>query len=127
MIAEIGSEKAKETISSAEIPNNLKNAYVSIEDERFYKHNGVDIKRTGAAIVSYIIHRGSYSFGGSSITQQVVKNLTGDSSGKVTRKVKEWGKAIILDSALDKDEILSLYLNVIYVGPNIYGVETGSK
>ena len=127
VIAEIGSEKAKETISSAEIPNNLKNAYVSIEDERFYKHNGVDVKRTGAAIVSYIIHRGSYSFGGSSITQQVVKNLTGDSSGKVTRKVKEWGKAIILDSTLDKDEILSLYLNVIYVGPNIYGIETGSK
>lgn len=127
VIAEIGSEKAKQTISSAEIPANLKNAYVSIEDERYYKHNGVDIKRTGAAIVSYVIHRGSYSFGGSSITQQVVKNLTGDSSGKVTRKVKEWGKAIILDSTLDKDEILSLYLNVIYVGPNIYGVETGSK
>ena len=127
VIAEIGSEKAKETITASKIPDNLKNAYVSIEDERFYKHKGVDVKRTGAAIVSYITHRGSYSFGGSSITQQVVKNLTGDSSGKVTRKVKEWGKAITLESFMDKDEILTLYLNIIYVGPNIYGVETGSK
>ena len=56
-IAEIGSEKAKNKISASEIPSNLKNAYVSIEDERFYKHHGVDVKRTSAAIVSYVFHR----------------------------------------------------------------------
>ncbi len=127
-IAEIGSEKAKNKISATEIPSNLKNAYVSIEDERFYKHHGVDVKkRTGAAIVSYVFHRGSSSFGGSSITQQVVKNLTGDSSSKISRKVNEWGKAVILESFMSKDEILALYLNIIYVGPNVYGIETGAN
>ena len=126
-IAEIGSEKAKNKISATEIPSNLKNAYVSIEDERFYKHHGVDVKRTGAAIVSYVFHRGSSSFGGSSITQQVVKNLTGDSSSKISRKVNEWGKAAILESFMSKDEILALYLNIIYVGPNVYGIETGAN
>ena len=126
-IAEIGSEKAKNKIPASEIPNNLKNAYVAIEDERFYKHHGVDVKRTSAAIVSYVFHRGSSSFGGSSITQQVVKNLTGDSSNKISRKVNEWGKATVLESFMSKDEIMSLYLNIIYVGPNIYGIETGAN
>ena len=127
IIAEIGGEKAKNKIFASEIPNNLKNAYVAIEDERFYKHHGVDIKRTGAAVVSYVFHRGSSSFGGSTITQQVVKNLTGDSSNKITRKVKEWGKAATLETFMSKDEILSLYLNIIYVGPNVYGIETGAN
>lgn len=126
-IAEIGSEKAKNKIPASEIPSNLKNAYVAIEDERFYKHHGVDVKRTSAAIVSYVFHRGSSSFGGSSITQQVVKNLTGDSSSKISRKVNEWGKALILESFMNKDEILALYLNIIYVGPNVYGIETGAN
>lgn len=62
-IAKLGSEKKKITVSSNEIPSNLKNAYVAIEDERFYSHNGVDIKRTASAIGSYVIHFGSSSFG----------------------------------------------------------------
>ncbi len=127
IIAELGSEKKKETIKLSEMPNNLKNAYVAIEDERFYSHKGVDIKRTGAAIASYIFHAGSSSYGGSTITQQLVKNLTGDSTDSITRKVKEWWKASQLETCLTKDEILEAYLNIIYVGPNLYGVETGSK
>ncbi|MEI3394886.1 MAG: transglycosylase domain-containing protein [Clostridia bacterium] len=91
-IAEIGSEKTKEKIKAEEIPSNLKNAYVAIEDERYYKHGGIDVKRTTSAIISYVFHRGSSSFGGSSITQQLVKNLTGDSSNKISRKVNEWKK-----------------------------------
>ena len=126
-IAEIGSEKTKEKIKAEEIPSNLKNAYVAIEDERYYKHGGVDVKRTTSAIISYVFHRGSSSFGGSSITQQLVKNLTGDSSNKISRKVNEWEKAITIESFMSKDEILELYLNIIYVGPNIYGVESGSQ
>lgn len=126
-IAEIGSEKTKEKIKAEEIPSNLKNAYVAIEDERYYKHGGIDVKRTTSAIISYVFHRGSSSFGGSSITQQLVKNLTGDSSNKISRKVNEWEKAITIESFMSKDEILELYLNIIYVGPNIYGVESGSQ
>lgn len=76
IIATLGEEKKKITVSSEEIPTILKNAYVSIEDERFYNHHGVDIKRTGSAIINYIIHFGKSSFGGSTITQQLVKNLT---------------------------------------------------
>lgn len=126
-IAEIGNSKIKSNISFSEIPDYLKNAYVSIEDQRFYKHSGVDLPRTGAAILSYIKNLGSSSFGGSSITQQLVKNLTGDNSSKVTRKINEWIKAFALEGVLEKDEILEAYLNIIYVGPNIYGVEMGAK
>lgn len=126
-IAEIGNSKIRSNISISEIPNYLKNAYVSIEDQRFYKHSGVDLPRTGAAILSYVKNLGSSSFGGSSITQQLVKNLTGDNSSKITRKINEWIKAFALEAVLEKDEILEAYLNVIYVGPNIYGVEMGAK
>ena len=126
-IAELGSERKKINVEIEEIPSNIKNAYVAIEDERFYNHHGIDIKRTGSAILSYIFHFGSSSYGGSTITQQLVKNLTGDNTDSVFRKVKEWWKAYLLESYFSKDEILEMYLNVIYIGPNIYGVQTGSK
>lgn len=126
-IAEIGSNKNKKYIKLASMPDNLKNAYVAIEDERFYSHIGIDVKRTGAAIFSYVFHFGSSSYGGSTITQQLVKNLTGDNTDSITRKAKEWWKACQLETCTSKDEILEAYLNVIYVGPNVYGVEAGSK
>ncbi len=122
-----GDEKKKSNISFEEMPDNLKNAYVAIEDERFYKHSGVDIKRTASAIFNYVIHFGSSSFGGSTITQQLVKNITGDNTDSVTRKVKEWWKAWLLETKLSKEEILEGYLNIIYVGPSIYGVDSGAK
>ena len=127
VIAELGSERKKIKVENEDMPENLKNAYVSIEDERYYKHHGVDIKRTGSAIINYVIHIGNSSFGGSTITQQLVKNLTGDNSGAISRKVKEWWKAYLLECYFSKEEILDMYLNVIYVGPNIYGVGAGSK
>ena len=114
-IATLGSEIKKKVVSYNEIPDNLKNAYVAIEDERFYSHGGVDIKRTASAIGSYIIHFGSSSFGGSTITQQLVKNLTGDATDSITRKVTEWWKAWQLETCLSKDEILDTYLNIIYI------------
>ena len=122
-----GDEKKKSNISFEEMPDNLKNAYVAIEDERFYKHSGVDIKRTASAIFNYVIHFGSSSFGGSTITQQLVKNLTGDTSDSIFRKVKEWWQAWLLETKLSKEEILEGYLNIIYVGPSIYGVDSGAK
>ena len=116
IIATLGVERKNKKISLQDMPENLKNAYVAIEDERFYNHHGIDIKRTGGAILSYVIHFGSSSYGGSTITQQLVKNLTGDSTDSITRKVKEWWKAFVLEMALSKDEILETYLNIIYVG-----------
>ena len=126
-IGEIGSERNRKNISFKEMPDNLKNAYVAIEDERFYKHGGVDIKRTGAATLNYIFSFGKASFGGSTITQQLVKNLTGNTKATITRKVDEWTKAMALEVAMSKEEILEAYLNIIYVGPNVYGVETGAE
>ena len=127
VIATLGTQRKNIPISFEEMPENLKNAYVSIEDERFYSHHGVDIKRTGSAILSYIFNFGSSSYGGSTITQQLVKNLTGDTTNSAIRKVKEWWKAWILETSLSKEEILEGYLNIIYVGPNVYGVEAGAK
>lgn len=127
IIAEIGNSKKTKNVPLSEIPDNLINAYISIEDQRFYSHSGVDLPRTAAAIFTYIKNLGSSSFGGSSITQQLVKNLTGDNSSSIIRKVNEWIKAFALEASLEKDEILQAYLNIIYVGPNIYGVELGAN
>ena len=126
-IAVIGNERNRENISIDEMPENLKNAYVAIEDQRFYSHFGIDIKRTGAATLNYIKNFGKASFGGSTITQQLVKNLTGNTESTISRKFEEWKYAIALEVAMSKDEILESYLNIIYVGPNIYGVQTGAK
>lgn len=126
-IATLGCEKKNLIVQVDNIPNNLKNAYVAIEDERFYSHGGIDIKRTGGAIISYITHFGKSSYGGSTITQQLVKNLTGDTTDSITRKVNEWFKAWQLETCLSKDKILEEYLNLIYVGPNMYGIETASQ
>ncbi len=126
-IAEIGCERIRENVTLDKIPNNLKNSYVAIEDQRYYKHHGIDILRTSSAIFHYIIKRGSADFGGSSITQQLVKNLTGDNSNSASRKIKEWIYALSLEKNMSKDKILESYLNIIYVGPNIYGVQSGAK
>lgn len=97
-LAELSGDENRKIIKLDQMPENLKNAYVAIEDERFYKHNGVDFKRTAAAVAQYVIHAGKSSFGGSTITQQLVKNITKDDerSGKegVIRKVKEWAESL---------------------------------
>ncbi|MEG1142629.1 MAG: biosynthetic peptidoglycan transglycosylase [Clostridia bacterium] len=108
------------------IPINLKIAVVSIEDERFYDHKGVDFKRSIAATFSYIINKGDSEFGGSTITQQLIKNTTKDDNRKWTRKVREWVRAIYIESKLSKDQILTEYLNCIYLGNSNYGVNKAS-
>ena len=123
VLAQIGAERHRENINYDEIPQKLVNAYISIEDKRYFSHQGIDIKRTASAIFSYVIHRGSSSFGGSTITQQLVKNLTGDDSATASRKVREWFYALILNFSFSKEEILEAYLNIIYTGPNIYGIK----
>ena len=125
-IATLGAEKNQEIVSMSQIPDNLKNAYISIEDERFYSHFGVDVKRTSAAILNHFTKKSS-SFGGSTITQQLVKNLTGDKDNKISRKVSEWFRAWSLELKYSKEDILEEYFNIIYVGPNMYGVQIASK
>lgn len=127
IIAVLGEGRIQENISLDKVPKNLVNAYVSIEDKNFYKHHGINLKRTAGAIGSYVIHRGNGSFGGSTITQQLIKNVTGENETKISRKVVEWDRAIKTEMVLSKDEIMQTYLNIIYVGPNVYGVQMGSR
>lgn len=127
VIAVLGESKIQKTVPLSQIPDNLKNAYIAVEDKTFYKHIGINFKRTGGAILTYVTNGGSSSYGGSTITQQLVKNVTGENESSITRKIKEWDRAVKTELVLSKDEILQTYFNIIYVGPNIYGVEMGAQ
>ena len=97
------------------IPKYLINAFISIEDKRFYQHHGVDFLRTGKAGINYVLKKSS-SFGGSTITQQLVKNITGNSEKNIDRKIKEIFYAINFEKTHSKDEIMNMYLNIINLG-----------
>jgi len=120
-----GSEN-RTVVAFSKIPQDLKDAIVSIEDERFYEHGGIDIKRTAGAVVSYVTTLGKGSYGGSTITQQLVKNITNDRDRSPLRKVREWWRALQAERIMSKDQILEKYLNTIYLGKNSYGVQTAS-
>ena len=132
-IANMAGAERRKVVPLSEIPKYLQDAYISIEDERFEKHKGVDLKRTLAVTVKYILHKGnSSSGGGSTITQQTVKNFMNDKDdsglGGIKRKIREMSRAIKLEKQLSKSQILELYLNLIFVGgPGIHGVELGSQ
>ena len=131
-IANVSGEEKRRTVTLSEIPQHLRDAYISIEDERFYSHKGVDVKRTLSVTVQYILNGGSASGGGgSTITQQLVKNLLGEKENSgiegIKRKIREMSRAYKLEKMLSKDQILELYLNTIFVGSDVYGVELGSQ
>ncbi len=107
-----------------EIPKDLQNAFIAIEDKRFYEHNGVDWRRTANGVLNWIT--GSEG-GGSTITQQLIKNLTNEKDYSVKRKLNEIFRALQLEKDLnDKDKILEMYLNLIYLGQGAYGVNTAA-
>ena len=107
-----------------QIPKDLQKAVVAIEDKRFYTHKGVDWHGTARAIFSTIF--GGSVQGGSTITQQLVKNVTGDNQNTVKRKGMEIYRAQELEKRYEKDEILEAYLNEVYFGYSCYGVVTAS-
>ncbi len=108
-----------------EIPDILKNAFVSIEDVRFYKHQGVDFKRVFSAVLEILGN--SNSSGGSTITQQLIKNKILGAQRTYKRKVQEAYLAIQLEKVVEKDQILEAYLNDIYLGGSNYGVKAAAK
>ena len=116
-----------EWCSIAGIPENLKNAFIAVEDHKFYEHKGVNWQRTIRAGLNYIANFGKSEFGGSTITQQLVKNLTGDDMVTPKRKLEEIFRAQNLEKKLTKDEILELYLNVVYLSQNCYGIQSASQ
>ena len=131
VIAELSGDEKRKIISLEDMADYLPKAYVAMEDERFYKHNGVDLKRTAGAILQTLL--GNSSYGGSTITQQLVKNITQDDERSgiagIMRKVREWAKAYQVERMISKDQILELYLNILYVGGegNLHGVELGAE
>ena len=108
-----------------DIPEDLQWSFIAIEDERFYKHNGVDWWRTGGAILSMLT--GGRTYGGSTITQQLIKNLTGDDDVKISRKIQEIRRALYLEKEYNKSQILEAYLNTIYFAEGCNGVQTAAN
>jgi len=109
----------------SELPDNLKNAVVAVEDKRFYKHKGVDTIRIFGAIKNNI--KGGSLEGASTITQQLVKNTHLTQEKSIKRKLNEIKIAKQLEKEYSKDEILTSYLNVSYFGGGLYGVKSAAK
>jgi len=122
---EYGAEK-RTHVTYDQIPKVIESAFLATEDARFYKHDGIDFKRTGMAIMENVTG-GFGSQGGSTITQQVVKNyfLTMDKTAK--RKVQEWYLSYKLEQQYSKHEILEMYLNKINLGNRSYGISTAAQ
>ena len=127
----VHSDIDRQIVDGDKIPKNLKNAFVAIEDERFYKHPGIDVRRIlGSAVTDVVkIFKGKRGLhGGSTITQQLLKNtILSNEDFIVERKIKEIYLALQLEKHLDKDEILVQYLNTIPLGGVTYGVEAASN
>ncbi|MBS7403730.1 MAG: transglycosylase domain-containing protein, partial [Eubacteriales bacterium] len=113
-------------ITLSKIPKETIDAFISIEDKTFYSHNGINPKRIVKAILNNI-SKGKASQGASTISQQLIKNTHLSSEKTYSRKIKEISLALEMEKKLSKDEILENYLNVIYYGNNIYGIENASQ
>ena len=109
----------------SKFPKALIEAFVSIEDHRFFSHNGVDWLTTGKAVFKYFT--GDSVAGGSTITQQLVKNATHEDEVRIQRKVAEIFRALNVEKDYSKEEILEKYLNIVYLGNNCYGVQAAAN
>ena len=118
-------EKKSNFVSAQHMPEYVRGAFISMEDERFYKHHGFDIKGTVRALFSTIGERDVQ--GGSTITQQTVKNYYYDNERSFMRKIKELFVAQKVEQQYNKNEILSFYVNNIYYGDNQYTVESAAN
>ena len=116
---------SSEVVSGDKIPDDLKHAVVAMEDRRFYKHNGVDFKSIVRAALNNLVT--SSTQGGSTIDMQVSKNLLTSEDKTYRRKVRDMYNAIQMNKIMTKDEILTTYLNNIYLGRSAYGVAKGAK
>jgi penicillin-binding protein 1A len=121
------SDQNKILLSSGQISPNVKNAVVSIEDSRFYEHNGVDFQGIGRALVKDILSQSAQQ-GASTITEQFVKNaLEAEGSRTILEKFREAALAYKLERHWTKDKILTEYLNTIYFGEGAYGIEAAAR
>jgi len=126
LLYDVFKDSKRTPVSYEKISPFIKQATIAIEDKDFYTHKGIKITSIIRAVIANIFS-GGYTQGGSTITQQVVKNSLLTQDKTISRKLKEWVLAYRLDNMLSKDEILSLYLNDNPYGGNVYGVEEASK
>ena len=129
VISRLGAQK-REYAKDNQIPKQLKNAVVSIEDRRFYKHHGVDTIRILGAATSNIFGRSAGMQGGSTLTQQLVKLSvfsTAASDRTLKRKAQEAWLAINVEQHFSKSQILDFYINKVYMGNGIYGMQTAAQ
>ena len=125
LIGEFGDQKRR-TIEFKDIPNNLKNAFLAAEDDQFFRHNGIRIPSLIRAFYQ-MIRSGEVVSGGGTISMQVVRGYLLSREQKIIRKIKEIYLAFELESIASKEEILSLYLNTIFLGNRSYGVEAAAN
>ena len=118
-------EENRMLVDYEEIPQNLIDALVAIEDQRFWTHHGVDWKRTAGAFLNMFLGMRD-TYGGSTITQQLIKNMTQNDEVTVKRKILEIFRALEFERNYSKEEILEMYLNHIFLGESCYGVGTAS-
>jgi len=119
-------EERREYVPLSEISPEVQKAFISLEDKRFYKHWGVDLRRTLSALVINLISM-KIRQGGSTITQQLARNMFLGHQRTMGRKVLEFALALKLESTFTKEEILERYLNQIYFGEGVYGVQSAAK
>ncbi len=112
-------------VSIDKIPDNMINAVIAIEDKRFMTHSGVDWRRTVGAGLTFFTGSGD-GYGGSSITQQLIKNVTGNDDYSIQRKIQEIFWALDLETKMDKEEIIELYLNIVNFGHGSSGVQAAA-
>ncbi|TAL23425.1 MAG: penicillin-binding protein, partial [Frankiales bacterium] len=124
-IGQIRPPYRRENIRAEDIPDIMRKAIISAEDARFLDHSGVDPLATMRAAIRDL--SGGRKQGGSTLTQQYVKNAYVGNDRTLLRKIKEAGLAVRLENRLSKEEILTDYLNVLYLGNNVYGVQAAAK
>ncbi len=121
----------RSNVSFSEIDSNLIHALIATEDARFYEHSGIDMRSLGRVLVKTVIGRNSNSGGGSTLTQQLAKNLfpreRKSKIGIMYSKFKEWVVAAKLEHNYSKNEILAMYLNTVDFGSNAFGIKTAAK
>jgi len=126
VLAELHGDENRTIIPFEQVPPDLKNAVIAIEDRRFYEHRGVDFQGLARALKTNA-ESGGIRQGGSTITQQLVKILFTDGERTLTRKIKEALLAFQLETRANKDEVLGTYLNTVYFGNGSYGIESAAR
>lgn len=125
IFTDINRDEVRLALEPSDIPEAIKLGFIATEDRKFYSHKGVDIKRTTLALLNYLFHFDK-EFGASTITQQLIKNISGKNERTISRKFTELARSVSIERRHSKDEILLAYINIVPMGENAYGIGAGA-